>query len=98
MGPPFPEGDWRNDYFGGDRKREVWERMSAIADELGVQAADMPEIALRFCLSEPAVSTVIPGMRSLRNVEANAAAELGPLDEQELAVLARHRWARNFYD
>jgi aryl-alcohol dehydrogenase-like predicted oxidoreductase len=95
----FPEGDWRNDYFGGDRKREVWERVNAIADELGVQLEEMPEIALRFCLSHPAVSTVIPGMRSLRNVEANAAAaELGPLDEHELAVLARHRWVRNFYD
>ncbi|HKB93462.1 MAG TPA: aldo/keto reductase, partial [Gaiellaceae bacterium] len=58
----------------------------------------MPEIALRFCLSHPAVSTVIPGMRSVRNVEANvAAAERGPLDEETLAVLARHRWDRNFY-
>ena len=94
----FPEGDWRNDYFRGDRKREVWERVNAIADELGVPVDSMPEIALRYCLSHPAVSTVIPGMRSTRNVEANAAsAERGPLDEDTLAVLARHRWDRNFY-
>ena len=94
----FPEGDWRNDYFRGDRKREVWERVTAIAEELDVPVESMPEIALRFCLSHPAVSTVIPGMRSVRNVEANAAAaELGPLDEHALDVLARHRWDRNFY-
>ena len=94
----FPEGDWRNDYFRGDRKLEVWERVNAIAEELAVPLESMPEIALRYCLSHPAVSTVIPGMRSVRNAEANAAAaELGPLDEQTLAVLARHRWDRNFY-
>jgi aryl-alcohol dehydrogenase-like predicted oxidoreductase len=94
----FPEGDFRNDYFGGDRKQQVWDRVNAIADDLGVPLEAMPEIALRFCLSHPGVSTVIPGMRSVRNVEANAAAaELGPLDEQQLAVLARHRWDRNFY-
>ncbi|HXR12092.1 MAG TPA: aldo/keto reductase [Gaiellaceae bacterium] len=94
----FPEGDWRNNYFQGDRKREVWERVTAVAAELDVPVEKMAEIALRFCLSHPAVSTVIAGMRSLRNVEANAAAaELGPLDEHTLEVLARHRWERNFY-
>lgn len=94
----FPEGDWRNDYFRGERKQQVWDRVTAIADELGVPVESMPEIALRFCLSHPAVTSVIPGMRSVRNVEANvAAAERGPLDEETLAVLARHRWDRNFY-
>jgi aryl-alcohol dehydrogenase-like predicted oxidoreductase len=94
----FPEGDWRNDYFRGERKQQVWDRVAAIAEELGVPVESMPEIALRFCLSPPAVSTVIPGMRSVRNVEANvAAAERGPLDDETLAVLARHRWDRNFY-
>jgi len=72
--------------------------VTAIAEELGVPLESMPEIALRFCLSHPAVTSVIPGMRSVRNVEANvAAAERGPLDEETLAVLARHRWDRNFY-
>ena len=94
----FPEGDWRNEYFGGDRRREVWERVGAIAAELGAPVERLPELALRFCLSHPAVSTVIAGMRSLRNVDANAAAaELGPLSEDELAVLRRHRWDKDFY-
>ncbi len=49
-------------------------------------------------LSAPAVSTVIPGMRSVRNVQRNAAVGDGvPLSEGELKILAGHRWDRNFY-
>jgi len=94
----FPEGDWRNSYFGGDRKEQAWERVQAITKDLGSPVERLPEIALRYCLSHPAVSTVIPGMRSLRNVDANVrAAELGPLSAEELEVLRHHRWVRNFY-
>jgi len=94
----FPEGDWRNDYFGGGRTSEVWERVRALSGDLDVPVDDLPEIALRFCLSHPAVSTVIAGMRSLRNVEANAAAAgRGRLGERELETLSRHRWEKNFY-
>jgi aryl-alcohol dehydrogenase-like predicted oxidoreductase len=95
----FPDEDFRNGYFAGDRKREVWERTNAIVDDFGVPLERLPAIALRFCLSHPAVSTVIPGMRSVRNVEANTAAvEQGPLSEAELEKLRRHRWERSFYD
>jgi aryl-alcohol dehydrogenase-like predicted oxidoreductase len=94
----FPDGDFRNRYFAGDRKREVWERAQAIAGDLDVPVERTAEIALRFCLSHPAVSTVIPGMRSIRNVERNVvAAEAGPLDAGQLAALRPHRWVRNFY-
>ena len=55
--------------------------------------------ALRFILSEPAVSTVIPGMRSLRNVERNvAASDAGPLPAEQRERLRAHRWVRNFYE
>ncbi|MFZ2058372.1 MAG: aldo/keto reductase [Acidimicrobiales bacterium] len=94
----FPEGDWRNGYFGGNRKEQVWERVQAITRDLGVPVDRLPEIALQYCLSQPAVSTVIAGMRSPRNVDANVrAAELGPLSAEKLEVLRRHRWVRNFY-
>ncbi|HEY6029329.1 MAG TPA: aldo/keto reductase [Gaiellaceae bacterium] len=94
----FPAGDWRERYFRGDRRREVWERVQAIARDLDVPVERLPELALRFCLSHPAVSTVIAGMRSLRNVDANAAAaEAGPLDARELELLRAHRWVRDFY-
>lgn len=94
----FPAGDWRERYFRGDRRREVWERVQAIARDLDVPVERLPELALRFCLSHPAVSTVIAGMRSLRNVDANAAAaEAGPLAARELELLRAHRWVRDFY-
>jgi aryl-alcohol dehydrogenase-like predicted oxidoreductase len=95
----FPEGDFRNDYFQGDRKRQVWERVQAIASEARVPPDRLPELALRFCLSAPAVSTVIPGMRSTEHVAANiAASEAGELDSDLRERLGRHRWVRNYYD
>ena len=46
--------------------------MRAILDDLGISREELPEVALRYVLSRPEVSTVIPGMRSVRNVERNA--------------------------
>jgi hypothetical protein len=60
----FPDGDFRNEYFAGDRKRETYERVQAITAELGVPEDSAASVAPRFCLSEPAVSTVIAGMRT----------------------------------
>ena len=89
----FPEGDFRNEYFAGERKREAWERVQAITRDLDVEVDGLAEIALRFCLSHAATSVVIPGMRSTRNVERNvSAAAAGPLEENELNTLRRHRW------
>jgi aryl-alcohol dehydrogenase-like predicted oxidoreductase len=94
----FPEGDFRDGYFAGDRKREVWEHVQALAAELGVPVEELAEPALRFSLSHPAVSTVIAGMRSVRNVERNvSAAAAGPLPADQLAALAAHRWLKNYY-
>jgi len=94
----FPDGDFRNVYFSGDRKQQVWERVQKIAADTKTEIDRLPELALRFVLSHPAVSTVIPGMRSTRHVSANArVSDLGPLDTQTRATLARHRWVRNFY-
>jgi aryl-alcohol dehydrogenase-like predicted oxidoreductase len=94
----FPEGDFRSSYFRGDRKREVHERVRAIGDDIGIADTELAEVALRFVLSEPTVSVVIPGMRSVRNVERNIAASDGrglPGDRRER--LRAHRWVRDFY-
>lgn len=94
----FPEGDFRNYYFRDDRPAQVARRVAAICADLGISADDMAETALRFVLSAPAVSTVIPGMRSVRNVERNTALSDGRLlPAAQLTALARHRWQRNFY-
>ena len=94
----FPEGDWRNEYFAGDRKRQVYERARALQAVMGGEARSLPELALRFCLAHDAVSTVIPGMRRVVTVEGNAAVSDGRrLSPGLRATLKEHAWARNFY-
>jgi aryl-alcohol dehydrogenase-like predicted oxidoreductase len=94
----FDAGDFRNDYFRDDRKRQVHERVRAIVSELGVTEDEIAEVALRYILSHPAVSTVIPGMRSVRNVERNMRVADGKgLPEDQVQLLKNHRWVRNFY-
>jgi aryl-alcohol dehydrogenase-like predicted oxidoreductase len=94
----FPEGDWRNNYFGGDRKQQVEEHVEALLSDVGVERDELPALALRYVLAAPQVSTVIPGMRTVRNVERNAAVSDGrPLAAEQRVALARHRWERNFY-
>jgi aryl-alcohol dehydrogenase-like predicted oxidoreductase len=94
----FPEGDFRARYFRDDRKAEVFERAQAIADDLGIELDELPAVALRYILSSDAVSSVIPGMRSVRNVERNVAVGDGRgLPSEQVERLHAHRWVRNFY-
>lgn len=94
----FPPGDFRNQYFAGERKKQLWERVERLTEDLGISFDELPQLALRFCLSHPATSTVIPGMRTPVHVVSNAAAsDLGKLPASVLEKLKRHRWARNFY-
>jgi aryl-alcohol dehydrogenase-like predicted oxidoreductase len=97
----FERGEFRSFYFRGERKQQVFERVNALKADL--EAAGHSEAlavtALRFCLTAPEVSTVIPGMRKLRNVEQNlAVSDLGGLPNHIREVLKRHAWDKNFYD
>ena len=90
----WPKGDWRNTYFVPENLTASVDRAEALKKVL---PADMtlPELALRFILSNPDVDTVIPGMRQPRNVSANlATSDTGPLPSDLLAVLRGHRWDR----
>ncbi len=90
----WPEGDWRNTYFVPENLAATVERVERL-EPLVPADSTLPELALRFILSHPAVTTVIPGMRKLPHVEANlAASEAGQLDEALLAQLRKHRWDR----
>jgi aryl-alcohol dehydrogenase-like predicted oxidoreductase len=94
----FEEGDFRSNYFRGDRKLQIYERVQKIALDLSINSDQMAETALRYVLSHTAVSTVIPGMRSVRNVERNC--QLGDgrgLPADKVERLKAHRWVRNFY-
>lgn len=98
----FAEGDFRRAYFRGDRLAAVVDRVEAvrktIRDATGEAQPDMPGIALRFALQHPAVSTVIPGIRTLAQADANiAASDAGPLDERLFAALKEHNWRRGFW-
>ena len=94
----FPDGDFRNRFFGGDRKEQVKQHADALAADLGIDDGQLAEVALRYVLSHDAVSTVIAGMRTVRNVERNAAVGDGQgLSAGQRVIVARHRWERNFY-
>ena len=69
----WPDGDFRNQYFPPARLAEAVDRVEQLKG-LVPPAMSLPEMALRFILSHPAVSTVIPGMRRLAHVEGNMAA------------------------
>lgn len=93
----FENDEFRAFYFRGNRKREVRERVERLQADTDA-SGPLPEVALRFCLSQPAVSTVIPGMRSIRNVEANCAVSgKGPLPSETLEKLRNHAWRKNYY-
>jgi aryl-alcohol dehydrogenase-like predicted oxidoreductase len=95
----FPNGDFRNRYFKGDRKQQVFDRIRKLQEAVGESNGTVAEVALRFRLSAPEVSTVIPGMRKMRHAEVNTAvSERGPLPQDVLAKLKEHRWIRSFYD
>ncbi|WP_410511940.1 aldo/keto reductase [Paenibacillus sp. BR2-3] len=95
----FDKDDFRSNYFKNDRKQEVFNRVQHIVADLNISVNDMAETALRYVLSHPAVSTVIPGMRSITNVERNMKVGDGlGLSQDQLAKLKAHRWVRNFYN
>jgi len=90
----FPKDDWRAGYFGPENLAKTVKRVDALKPMVPA-GMTLPEMALRFILSEPAVSTMIIGMRKLGHVRQNlAASDAGPLDKSLLAELKKHRWDR----
>jgi aryl-alcohol dehydrogenase-like predicted oxidoreductase len=90
----WPKGDWRNTYFVPENLKASVQRAEALRP-LIPEGMTMPEMALRFILNNPTVSTIIPGMRKISHVEANlAASDAGPLPEELHARLRAHRWDR----
>jgi aryl-alcohol dehydrogenase-like predicted oxidoreductase len=91
----WPEGDWRNTYFVPKNLIPAVERADALKPIAAAAGLSMPEMALRFILNNPTVSTIIPGMRKLRHVEANIiAGSAGPLPVDLHQQLQSHRWDR----
>jgi aryl-alcohol dehydrogenase-like predicted oxidoreductase len=90
----FPKGDWRAMYFGPKNLPRTIERVEKLKTVLS-PGLTLPEMALRYILSFPAVSTIIVGMRKPEHVRRNiAASDAGGLDAALLRKLKDHRWDR----
>jgi len=90
----FPADDWRASYFGPENLKPTIERVEALK-KIVPPGMTLPEMSLRFILSNPDVSTTIIGMRNLNHVKENfAASDAGPLDKALLTELKKHRWDR----
>jgi aryl-alcohol dehydrogenase-like predicted oxidoreductase len=92
----WPDGDFRNQYFPPARLAEAVDRVERLKAEVP-EGMTLPEMALRFILSHPAVSTVIPGMRRSAHVEANMAAGDGKgLAKDLVSRLRPHKGDRGY--
>ena len=90
----FPKSDWRSRYFNPKNLANTLLRVDKLKQILP-SGMSLPELALRFVLSHPAVSTTIIGMRKLEHVTENIAlSDKGPLSPELLQELKRHRWER----
>lgn len=90
----WPEGDWRSSYFVEENLRQSVEHAEILRPVIPTDS-NMAETALRFCLSDPRISVVIPGMRKEANVRSNMnSSDLCPLDSAILSELKKHRWDR----
>ena len=91
----WPEGDWRRIYFTPENLAATLARVDRLKGILP-SGMDLPELALRFILTDPTVSTVIPGMRKTAHVERNLAASDGKtLSPATIQALRTHRWDRS---
>ncbi len=100
-GHEFAADDWRAGYFRADRLEQLngrLEKLEAATAGLDTSVSSLAETALRYCLSQPAVSTVIPGMRSASRVEQNVAVSDGRLlSDRDLTTLRDFVWEKNWY-
>lgn len=90
----FPKDDWRSGYFNPENLNNTMDHVDKLKKILP-KGMSLPEMALRFTISHPAVSTTIVGMRKLEHVRENCAlSDKGPLSPELLKELKKHRWDR----
>jgi aryl-alcohol dehydrogenase-like predicted oxidoreductase len=94
----FEEGDFRNNYFMGDRLPRTVREAKKVAASLSGSGYTPAQGAIKFVLSHPAVSLTIPGMRNRRQVEQNiAVSEMADMPEELQRKLRVHNWRRAFW-
>jgi len=91
----FAPDEFRNHYFAGDRLARTVRRVAKIKEAIGGAERDVATAALKFALKPGAVSTVIPGMRSVRQAQLNCSvSDQPPLSDELELKLRQHAWAR----
>jgi aryl-alcohol dehydrogenase-like predicted oxidoreductase len=94
----FEEGDFRRRYFMGDRLTRTVKEVKKVQEDIAGRGYTLPQAALKFVLAHPAVSTSIPGMRNVEQVEANLAVSGMPdMSEEMIKLLQKHNWRRAFW-
>jgi aryl-alcohol dehydrogenase-like predicted oxidoreductase len=98
----FPKEDFRSQFFAGDRMQRTAVRVNAIREDLETLGISddysLADVAIKFVLSRPEVSSVVVGMRNPDQVKMNVrASTLKDLDEATLNALKRHHWNRGIW-
>ena len=94
----FPEGDFRRNYFEGDRLGRAVDRAARVAATVAGSGYTLPQAAIKFALAHDAVGTVIPGMRNSHQADANCGvSELPAMTAKLQESLHEHNWRRGFW-
>ncbi|MDQ3283521.1 MAG: aldo/keto reductase, partial [Acidobacteriota bacterium] len=93
----FPADDVRQNFLTPKRLEEVIPRVDEVKSIIGGTARALAEGALRFVLANDAVSTAIPGMRNVRQVEMNVASDEVRIPQQVVDKLQTRLGEYNFY-
>ena len=94
----FPRGDWRRHVFRGEALQRTVRRVNRVKALVGPDAS-LAQVALRFCLSQPAITAAIPGVQNAQQVRCDLAViEQGPLSQElldQIALLWREDFCHN---
>jgi aryl-alcohol dehydrogenase-like predicted oxidoreductase len=94
----FSEGDFRRNYFAGDRLERTVARVEKVKQTVGNSEANLATAALKFALKPSAVSTVIPGIRTIQQAEMNlGVSDQAPMSDELEKRLREHNWRRAFW-
>jgi aryl-alcohol dehydrogenase-like predicted oxidoreductase len=98
MSTRWEEGDFRNNYFAGDRLERTVKRVAKVKETVGSAEKDLATAALKFAMKPSSVSTVIPGIRNVRQAELNVAvSDMERMSDELEHKLRAHNWRKAFW-
>lgn len=96
----FPETEFRSKYFARGPLSEYLRRVEALRSYIPAYADSLAELAIRYVLSHPGVTTATISMHIAEHAEDNiCSAAKGPLPDALFSDLRRyHRWLLNLWE